>query len=80
MRHFNNSVFQAVLWGKLNRRPLPQPQAEEVGVDKCCCCCKSVPIEAVLFQHVSSIIEKRRYRAGAYANREIILMNWEIGG
>lgn len=36
--------------------------------------------EAALFKHVSSIIEKRRYSAGAYANREITLMYWEIGG
>ena len=40
----------------------------------------AVPSEAVLFKHVSSIIEKRRYSAGAYANREITLMYWEIGG
>jgi predicted nuclease of restriction endonuclease-like (RecB) superfamily len=39
----------------------------------------SMPSEATLFKHVSSIIEKRRYRAGAYANREITLMYWEIG-
>jgi hypothetical protein len=40
----------------------------------------SVPSEATLFKHVSKIIEKRRYRAGAYANREVTLMYWEIGG
>ena len=40
----------------------------------------STPSEAVLFKHLSSIIEKRRYNAGAYANREITLMYWEIGG
>jgi hypothetical protein len=34
----------------------------------------SMPSEATLFKHVSSIIEKRRYRAGAYANREITLI------
>jgi len=39
-----------------------------------------MPSEAALFKHVSSIIEKRRYSAGAYANREITLMYWEIGG
>jgi predicted nuclease of restriction endonuclease-like (RecB) superfamily len=39
----------------------------------------SLPSEATLFKHVSSIIEKRRYWAGAYANREMILMYWEIG-
>ena len=38
-----------------------------------------MPSEATLFKHVSSIIEKRRYRAGAYANREVTLMYWEIG-
>jgi len=40
----------------------------------------SAPSEAVLFKNVSSIIEKRRYSAGDYANREITLMYWEIGG
>jgi predicted nuclease of restriction endonuclease-like (RecB) superfamily len=39
----------------------------------------SASSEATLFKHVSAIIEKRRYRAGAYANREITLMYWEIG-
>lgn len=39
----------------------------------------SAPSDAVLFKHVSAIIENRRYRAGAYANREVTLMYWEIG-
>jgi predicted nuclease of restriction endonuclease-like (RecB) superfamily len=39
----------------------------------------SAPSEVVLFKHVSAIIEKRRYSAGAYANREVTLMYWEIG-
>ena len=35
--------------------------------------------EAALFQHISEIIENRKARAGAYANREIALMYWEVG-
>jgi len=35
--------------------------------------------ENSLFQRVSAIIENRRNRAGAYANREVTLMYWEIG-
>jgi hypothetical protein len=35
--------------------------------------------EAALFKRVAAIIENRKYRAGAYANREVILMNWEVG-
>lgn len=35
--------------------------------------------EAALFKHLSTIIEKHKYRAGAYANREVTLMYWEIG-
>ena len=35
--------------------------------------------EMALFQHISEIIEKRKARAGAYANREIALMYWEVG-
>jgi len=35
--------------------------------------------EAALFAHVSAIIENRKSRAGAYANREVTLMYWEIG-
>jgi len=34
--------------------------------------------EMALFQHISEIIEKRKARAGAYANREIALMYWEV--
>lgn len=40
---------------------------------------KVMPDEAALFAHVSAIIEKRKYRAAAYANREITLMFWEVG-
>jgi len=35
--------------------------------------------EAALFRHISEIIENRKARAGAYANREIALMYWEVG-
>ena len=35
--------------------------------------------EAALFQHISEIIENRKARAGAYVNREIALMYWEVG-
>jgi len=35
--------------------------------------------ETALFEHVASIIEKRRYRAGIYANSEITMMYWEVG-
>jgi len=35
--------------------------------------------ESSLFSHVSKIIEKRKNRAGMYANREVTLMYWEIG-
>ena len=35
--------------------------------------------ENSLFTHISKIIEKRKYRAGMYANREVTLMYWEIG-
>jgi hypothetical protein len=35
--------------------------------------------ENSLFAHVSKIIEKRKNRAGMYANREVTLMYWEIG-
>ena len=35
--------------------------------------------ELALFQHISEIIENRKTRAGAYANREIALMYWEVG-
>jgi hypothetical protein len=34
---------------------------------------------ATLFERVAAIIENRKYRAGALANREVTLMNWEIG-
>jgi predicted nuclease of restriction endonuclease-like (RecB) superfamily len=35
--------------------------------------------EAALFERVAAIIEKRKSRAGAYANREVTLMYWEVG-
>ena len=35
--------------------------------------------EAVLFKRVSEIIENRKARAGAYTNREVVLMYWEVG-
>jgi predicted nuclease of restriction endonuclease-like (RecB) superfamily len=35
--------------------------------------------ESALFERVSAIIENRKSRAGAYANREITLMYWEVG-
>ncbi|MCL1874346.1 MAG: PDDEXK nuclease domain-containing protein [Clostridiales bacterium] len=35
--------------------------------------------EAVLFDHVSAIIENRKLRAQAQANQESVLMFWEIG-
>jgi len=48
---------------------------------------KNVPVqqkaklvdEAALFKRVSTIIEKRKQRAGSFANREVIMMYWEIG-
>ena len=35
--------------------------------------------EISLFDRVAEIIETRKFRAGAYANREVTLMYWEIG-
>ena len=35
--------------------------------------------ETTLFERVSAIIETHKARAGAYANREVTLMYWEIG-
>ena len=35
--------------------------------------------EHSLFARVAEIIETRKTRAGAYANREVTLMYWEIG-
>jgi hypothetical protein len=32
--------------------------------------------EVAIFEHVVDIIENRKHRAGAYANREVTLMNW----
>ena len=34
---------------------------------------------AEMFERVSKIIETRKSHAGAYANREIMLMYWEVG-
>jgi predicted nuclease of restriction endonuclease-like (RecB) superfamily len=35
--------------------------------------------EVILFESVAAIIDNRKTRAGAYANREVTLMYWEIG-
>ncbi|MCL2826213.1 MAG: PDDEXK nuclease domain-containing protein, partial [Eggerthellaceae bacterium] len=35
--------------------------------------------EAALFERVVAIVENRKSRAGAYANREVTLMYWEVG-
>ena len=35
--------------------------------------------EVALFEHVAAIIENRKGRAGAYVNREVTLMYWEVG-
>ena len=35
--------------------------------------------ERALFQYISEIIENRKTHIGAYANREIALMYWEVG-
>ena len=35
--------------------------------------------ESQIFKNVSNIIETRKSRAGAYANREVTLMYWEVG-
>jgi len=35
--------------------------------------------EAALFKHISEIIETRKVMAGAFANREVTLMRWEVG-
>ncbi|MCL1918709.1 MAG: DUF1016 N-terminal domain-containing protein [Peptococcaceae bacterium] len=35
--------------------------------------------EAILFEHISSIIENRKFRAQIQANQECVLMFWEIG-
>jgi predicted nuclease of restriction endonuclease-like (RecB) superfamily len=34
---------------------------------------------AALFDRIAAIIENRKARAGAYANREVTLMYWEVG-
>ena len=36
-------------------------------------------VETQIFERVANIIETRKSRAGAYANREVTLMYWEIG-
>ena len=35
--------------------------------------------EKLMFSQVAEIIENRKYRAGACANREVTLMYWEVG-
>lgn len=35
--------------------------------------------EALIFEKISKIIESRKSSAGAYANREVTLMYWEVG-
>jgi hypothetical protein len=40
---------------------------------------KALIDEAALFEHVAQIIENRKHLAGAYANREVTLMYWEVG-
>jgi len=35
--------------------------------------------ESQIFDHIAHIIETRKVRAGAYANREVTLMYWEVG-
>ena len=35
--------------------------------------------ESQIFERVTNIIETRKSRAGAYANREVTLMYWEVG-
>jgi len=41
---------------------------------------ENLPVdETALLDRVSAIIENRKYRAAAYANREVTLMFWEVG-
>jgi len=35
--------------------------------------------ESLIYEKVVSIIETRKVTAGAYANREVTLMYWEVG-
>ena len=35
--------------------------------------------DTTFFERIANIIETRKYRAGAYANREVTLMYWEVG-
>jgi len=35
--------------------------------------------ESVLLKSITKIIESRKNRAGAFANREVTLMYWEVG-
>ena len=37
------------------------------------------PDETQIFERVAEIIETRKSRAGAYANREVTLMYWDVG-
>jgi len=52
----------------MSKRNLATAQADKLDVD-----------ETSLFARVAEIIETRKTRAGAYANREVTLMYWEIG-
>jgi len=40
---------------------------------------KGIVDESVFFTQISKIIENRKVNAGAYANREVTLMYWEVG-
>ena len=35
--------------------------------------------EKAIYEHVSNIIETRKFRGGMYANREVTMMYWEVG-
>jgi len=52
----------------MSKKKLTTTPAEPLQVD-----------ERSLFAHIAEIIETRKHRAGAYANREVTLMYWEIG-
>jgi predicted nuclease of restriction endonuclease-like (RecB) superfamily len=53
---------------KTDNKALPVALSDKKAID-----------EVRLFEHVSKIIETRKSRAGAYANREVTLMYWEVG-
>jgi len=52
----------------MSKKKQPSVSTNEVQID-----------ENSLFSRVAEIIEVRKSRAGAYANREVTLMYWEIG-